>query len=67
DRNFMGISPDFVVKINRALLEEVDGPMLKHGLQEMHDSRIQLPTRDAEKPNRDFLRNRFDEFLTAKP
>lgn len=35
DRNLMGISPDYVVHINGDLLQEVDGPMLKHGLAEV--------------------------------
>jgi putative restriction endonuclease len=32
----MGIPPDYQVVINDELLDEIDGPMLKHGLQEMH-------------------------------
>ena len=32
DRNFLGITPSLVVRINQRLLDEVDGPMLKHGL-----------------------------------
>ena len=37
DQNMLGVSPDYKVSINREVLAEVDGPMLKHGLQEMRD------------------------------
>jgi putative restriction endonuclease len=64
DRDLMGISPDYTVHINKALLEEVDGPMLKHGLQEMHGRAILLPRRIAERPERDRLALRFEKFLS---
>jgi putative restriction endonuclease len=63
DRNFMGISPDYKVHVNRDLLDEVDGPMLKHGLQEMNGHTILLPKRVMERPERDRLARRFDEFI----
>lgn len=64
DRNLMGISPDHEVRINAELLDEVDGPMLRHGLQEMHGSVITLPKLRAERPSRDALAARFAEFVT---
>jgi putative restriction endonuclease len=65
DRNFLGISPDLRVQINRALLDEVDGPMLRHGLQEMHGTTIQVPRRRLERPDPDRLSSRYDAFLAA--
>ena len=65
DRNLMGIRPDYQVAINSELLNEVDGPMLKHGLQEMHGSHIRLPRRAAARPDQDRLEVRFTEFLNA--
>jgi putative restriction endonuclease len=65
DRNLMGISPDYRVEINRSLLEEVDGPMLKHGLQEMHGSKIVLPLRRSERPDQERLATRFDLFRAS--
>ena len=62
DNNLMGISPDYVVKIRRDLLEEIDGPMLRHGLQEMNNMTISLPTRRVDKPSQEALAIRFDEF-----
>lgn len=65
DRELLGISPDYQVHINVALLEEVDGPMLKHGLQEMHGQRIVTPTRAPDRPDRERLDIRFRRFLSA--
>lgn len=62
DRNLMGITPDFEVRINSALLHEVDGPMLRHGLQDMHGRQIHLPERRNERPSQDRLAERFAEF-----
>ena len=65
DRNLLGISPEYRVEINRSLLEEIDGPMLKHGLQEMHGTTIQLPSRRSEQPDRERLAARFDLFRAS--
>lgn len=62
DRNLMGITPDYEVRINHDLLAEVDGPMLRHGLQDMHGRSIHLPARRTERPSRDRLAERFEEF-----
>jgi putative restriction endonuclease len=47
------------------VLQERDGPMLEHGLKELHDTRLLLPRRDVLRPNRDFLAERFQRFLAA--
>lgn len=62
DENILGISPDYVVHINSEVLVEVDGPMLKHGLQEMDRRGLWVPTRLNDRPDRDRLSARFDEF-----
>ena len=62
DRNLLGITPDYEVRINQDLLNEVDGPMLRHGLQDMHGRRIAVPKRKTEWPDRDRLAVRFTEF-----
>jgi putative restriction endonuclease len=65
DRNFLGVTPTYEVRINSELLLEVDGPMLKHGLQEMHGETIVLPTHNEAKPDPDRLSIRFEHFLAA--
>lgn len=65
DSNMLGISPDYTVSINRELLNEVDGPMLKHGIQEMDGRELVLPARRAERPDRERLASRYEEFLAS--
>ncbi|WP_200936823.1 HNH endonuclease [Leifsonia sp. Root112D2] len=48
DRNLLSITADYEVRINRGLLDEVDGPMLRHGLQDTHGTALSLPARQAE-------------------
>jgi putative restriction endonuclease len=62
DQNMLGVSPDYRVAINRELLEEVDGPMLKHGLQEMHGRTLTLPARRADHPDQERLHWRWSRF-----
>ncbi len=62
DQNMLGISPDYVVHIDRELLQEVDGPMLKHGLQEMHGRTLTLPRRVQDCPDRALLDARWLSF-----
>lgn len=65
DNNFLGITPDYEVRINTELLAEVDGPMLRYGLQEMHGAKLVLPRRVHERPDRERLAERFAEFLAS--
>lgn len=65
DTNIIGIDPDAKVHVRSEILIEVDGPMLKHGLQEVHGSRLVLPRETSSRPNRDLLAERFDEFRAA--
>lgn len=62
DRNFLGISPDYVVRVDAELLAEVDGPMLRHGIQEMDGSRLLLPMHSKDWPSKEALDQRFAVF-----
>ena len=62
DQNMMGVTPDYEIRIDVRLLAEIDGPMLKHGLQEMHGRRITVPRRKGDHPNRDHLAWRYEQF-----
>ncbi|GII99904.1 putative restriction endonuclease [Sediminihabitans luteus] len=64
DQNMLGITPEYRVEISLKLLEEIDGPMLKYGLQEMHGRTINLPRQAAEHPDRDALAERLRVFGT---
>lgn len=66
DQNILGIRPDYVVQIHHRLLDEIDGPMLRHGLQDHHEKRLmQLPRHRADLPDSERLAERWAEFLAA--
>lgn len=65
DRNFIGISPDCEIEVNRELLDEIDGPMLKHGIQELNGSKLIEPGSRRNRPDRDRLARRYEEFRWA--
>lgn len=65
DTNIIGIDPDARVHVRSDILIEVDGPMLKHGLQEVHGSKLILPRELSSRPNTEFLAERFEEFRAA--
>jgi putative restriction endonuclease len=66
DRDILGIRPDHVVQIRHDILDEIDGPMLRHGLQDLHGADLMvLPNRRAEKPRSEFLLERYEHFLQA--
>lgn len=65
DVNVLGISPDRRVVIPDRILREHDGPMLRHGLQEMHGMQLHVPVRSADQPDRASLEERFLEFTAA--
>jgi len=65
DANIVGIRADLRVVVKHKVLAEVDGPMLRHGLQEMHDRSIVVPrARDAQ-PDKTRLEERYEAFRAA--
>lgn len=64
DQNLLGITPDYEVRIDKDLLDEVDGPMLRHGLQDMHGRSLTLPPRLADHPSKDRLAQKFASFAS---
>jgi putative restriction endonuclease len=63
DKMFIGIRPDQIVVIRRDVLAESDGPMLQHGLKEMHGLKIHVPRSARDRPADEFLEWRYDRFL----
>jgi putative restriction endonuclease len=58
DQNVLSVDPRYRVVIAPEVRLEKDGPMLLHGIQEMHDQPISLPTRTKERPDRTLLAER---------
>lgn len=62
DQQMLGISPDYKVSIDRDLLLEIDGPMLRHGLQDMHGRSLTIPKKAKDQPDRTLLAWRWERF-----
>lgn len=62
DEQILGISPDYVVHVNSEVLTEIDGPMLKYGIQAMDGRHLWAPRREVDRPDRDRLAARFEQF-----
>ncbi len=65
DQNILGIRPDLKITIREDVLEERDGPMLRHGLQEMDGRRLLVPRSHAQRPDPERLEERYVEFAAA--
>jgi len=65
DAYILGIRPDHVIEVREDILREVDGPMLRHGLQEIAGTVLRAPRDERQHPNRDFLAERYELFRKA--
>ena len=65
DRYFLTVRPDYRIEVRRDVLDEEDGPMLLHGLKDMHLQRIHLPTSRAQHPDPERLARRYERFRAA--
>lgn len=62
DTHLIGIRPDYVVVVRKDVLDDKDGPMLIHGLQGFHGSRLLVPRRPTSQPDRHLLEERYAHF-----
>jgi putative restriction endonuclease len=60
DTNILGIRPDRVVEMRDDVLEEIDGPMLRYGLQQLHGGVIKVPRRPEHQPDPESLEERYE-------
>jgi len=65
DVNIIAGRPDYLVEIRHDILHEIDGPMLRHGLPEMHGAAIHVPRPPDQRPDRARLEFRYEQFLAA--
>ncbi|MEU5562135.1 HNH endonuclease [Micromonospora musae] len=65
DQNILGIRPDHVVEVRADVRKEVDGPMLRHGIQDMHGRPLTLPQERSARPGQDRLEARYEQFRAA--
>jgi putative restriction endonuclease len=62
DHHMLGIDPDFTIHVREDILSESDGPMLQHGLKELHKRKIVLPRKKSNWPDRDYLAWKYNQF-----
>ncbi len=65
DRYIIGITPNYEIKIRQDILEEIDGPMLKFGLQSLNNGELKLPIKRKDYPDKARLDYRYSLFLKA--
>ena len=65
DKFFLGITPDYRIELRQDVLEEEDGPMLRHGLKGLHGGRLIVPRVAKLKPSPERLEIRYEKFLAA--
>ncbi|RZA21937.1 MAG: HNH endonuclease [Lysobacteraceae bacterium] len=65
DLNYLGITPKYNVEVRQQLLDEVDGPMLQHGIKALHGEFLTLPPKKIDRPSPQRLEARFERFLKA--
>lgn len=66
DADIMGITPDLRVHVREDVLAESDGPMLQHGLKDLHKQPLMwVPRKRAARPSETRLQRRFEQFLAA--
>ena len=66
DRQILGIRPDLIIEIRRDILEEEDGPMLRHALQELDGKALLVvPKASAQRPSSESLEERYEMFRRA--
>ncbi len=65
DENIVGVTPDYQIKVREDILYEIDGPMLKHGIQELNNRKLILPSSKNEWPDRERLEIKYQKFRGA--
>lgn len=65
DANLLGVRPNLTIAVAPKLSREADGPMLRHGLQEMADAPLLVPRAAITQPDPERLAIRYDQFLAA--
>lgn len=66
DQHIMGISPDYRIHVRESVLRTFDGPTLQYAIKEMDKEVLrQLPAARAQRPDRELLAERFEQFRDA--
>ena len=63
DKNILGINEDYRIEVRKDILEEVDGPMLRYGLQDLNHKKMILLGSRKNYPDKKFIVDRYERFL----
>ena len=64
DAHLIGIDPDFRLHVSERLMCQNDGPMLE-ALKRLHGGSLHPPSRDRDRPDRDRLAKRYEQFIAV--
>ncbi|WP_239014729.1 HNH endonuclease [Archangium violaceum] len=62
DADLMGIRPDGVIELSKAVLATQDGPTLEHAVKVFQGQHLHMPRRREDQPGRHFLEQRYARF-----
>ncbi|MBD2760536.1 HNH endonuclease [Yimella sp. cx-573] len=66
DAGILGVTPRLQVEIRADILQEIDGPLLEHGLKGLHGQPLRVvPTRKTDRPDPDLLEIHYERFRSA--
>lgn len=66
DAGILGVNPDLGVEIRPDILDEVDGPLLEHGIKALHGQDLRVvPRRRNERPDHQLLTIHYERFLAG--
>ena len=64
DAHLLGVDPEFRVHVSKRLLIQQDGPLLE-SMKRLHHGLLLLPERLQDRPDRERLAARFEQFIAA--
>lgn len=65
DNSIIGFSPDYQINVREDILHEIDGPMLRYGIQSINKEKIILPRSKNNWPDQERLGIRYQQFLNV--
>lgn len=64
DAHLIGVDPDYRIHVSDRLMSLNDGPVLE-SMKKLHGGTLREPRREKDRPDRDRLAGRFEQFKAA--
>ncbi|WP_404602453.1 HNH endonuclease [Dermacoccus sp. GAS27A] len=66
DVGILGLTPELRVEVRADILDEVDGPLLEHGIKKLHGQPLMVvPRRRADRPDPELLQIHYERFRAS--